>query len=135
MLAYVDTSALVKLVIEEVETQELAASLPGLTTLSSVLAAPELHRAVRRHPLVDLHVLRRVDDVLERIRLMSMTADILHRARSLEPTMLRTLDALHVSTALTLGSRLDVLVTYDLRMGQAAAVNGLHVISPGASLA
>ena len=57
---------------------------------------------------------------------------IRERASLLEPVTLRSLDALHLSTALELGDDLDSVVTYDARMTEAAASIGLQVVAPGA---
>ena len=51
-------------------------------------------------------------------------------AALLGPTMLRSLDALHLSAALVLGDDLDGLVTYDDRLAQAATTNGIRVTAP-----
>ena len=51
-------------------------------------------------------------------------------AASLQPVVLRTLDAIHVASALALGSELDAFVTYDDRMAEAARAIGLPVVRP-----
>ena len=52
-------------------------------------------------------------------------------AGRLDPTTLRSLDALHLAAALDLGDDLDGLVTYDDRLAEAAALNGVPVTTPG----
>ncbi len=52
------------------------------------------------------------------------------KAGRLDPTTLRSLDALHTATALNLGDDLDAMVTYDERLGLAANSNGIAVIAP-----
>lgn len=58
-------------------------------------------------------------------------AQIRAAAAALEPGTLRTLDAIHLATALALGEELDAVVTYDRRMTEAAKATGLAVAAPG----
>ena len=55
---------------------------------------------------------------------------ILDEATRLAPTGLRSLDAIHLATALSIRDDLGVLLTYDQRLGDAAAERGLTVASP-----
>ncbi len=127
---YFDTSALVKLVIEESESRELIEFFQGLPRpISSELAVVELIRAVRRLNPNGMDAAR---DVLKRINLMPVTVHILHRAALLTPTELRSLDAIHIASALELQEELEALVTYDDRFAAAATRQGITVKSPGA---
>jgi hypothetical protein len=127
---YLDTSALVKLVVREPES----AALIGLLTknpgphVSSALARTELVRAVRRHG--DPAAAGRALDVLAGVALMNMTTDVLDEAAVLEPRTLRTLDALHLASALRLGADVDGMVVYDARLAEAARARGLDVLVP-----
>ena len=56
---------------------------------------------------------------------------ILEAAAGLEPRELRTLDALHLATALSLGDDLGVMLVYDVRLAAAAQRAGLNVVAPG----
>jgi predicted nucleic acid-binding protein len=62
--------------------------------------------------------------------LLNLTPAVCERAGSLEPVVLRSLDALHLATALELGDDLDGIVTYDERLGDAARILGYAVVAP-----
>jgi len=72
----------------------------------------------------------RVREVLDSITLLIVTADILDAAGRLDPPMLRTLDAVHLATALALGDDLESIVTYDARLAAAAQANGVPARAP-----
>ncbi len=65
------------------------------------------------------------------LELVPVDRPILDRAAELDPVSLRSLDAIHVATALALESRELVFYAYDHRTLDAAAANGLTVASPG----
>lgn len=125
--AYLDASAIVKLVVAEAHTADVERDAATRTALlSSRLSATEVMRAARRQP--QRRVLQQVEDVLESFVLLDVTAAILKHAAMLVPTELRTLDAIHLATALSLGlDNLDFL-TYDTRLATAARTHGLSVI-------
>jgi len=125
--AYLDASAIVKLVVAEAHTADVERDAATRTALlSSRLSATEVMRAARRQP--QRRVLQQVEDVLESFVLLDVTAAILKHAARLAPTELRTLDAIHLATALSLGlDNLDFL-TYDTRLATAARTHGLSVI-------
>lgn len=128
--AYLDASAIVKLVVREQETAALerdAAARDGL--LASRLGAAEVMRAVRRAPARRLR--QQVDDVLASFVLLDVTTPILDNAGSVTPAELRTLDAIHLATALSLDLPDLDFITYDGRIARAAAAHGLRVIQPG----
>ena len=128
MAIYLDTSALAKLVVEEAESAALWAAITGGPDLVSCdLARTELVRAVRR-VLPELAL--RARDVLDTCTLVAVTARLFEAAGRLDPPLLRSLDAIHIAVALDLGDDVDALVTYDQRMADAAAANGLPVLSP-----
>jgi predicted nucleic acid-binding protein len=131
LYAYVDTSALVKLVVEERETAALEADCASRAALfCSALGATERQRACRR--VLTRRQLGRVDEVLEAVFLVEITPAILTAAGLLDPAEARTPDAIHVATALSLGeAELDV-ITYDVRLAQMAHAHGLEVVRPGA---
>jgi len=127
-LAYVDASALVKLVVPECESAALRAELAGWPRrASSALARAELVRACAR---VDPAARDRARDLLEGLSLVSVTDRVLDEAASVRPVSLRTLDAIHVATALVLREALGALITYDDRMAEAATHAGLPVLAP-----
>jgi predicted nucleic acid-binding protein len=68
--------------------------------------------------------------LLATITLLRLDDPLLDRAADLEPSELRSLDAVHVAAALSLGPDLGVLVTYDDRLADAARLQGLQVSRP-----
>jgi predicted nucleic acid-binding protein len=126
---YLDTSALVKLVVSEAETAALRAWMGEAerTPVSCDLARTELLRAVRR-AAPDRVVQARA--VLDSITLIEVTTSVFEEAGRLDPTVLRSLDAVHLAAALSLGDDLDGIVTYDERFAEAAQSNGVPVTSP-----
>lgn len=127
---YLDASALVKLVAEESESSVLQEFLSApRVRVSSILARVELLRAVGRSTL-GVPGRRRAEAVLSSIALVRLNDEILHAAGGLEPPTLRTLDALHLATALSMGPDLADFVTYDRRQAEAASAAGLNVVAP-----
>jgi predicted nucleic acid-binding protein len=128
--AYLDSSAIVKLVVREEETSALegdCAQRAGL--LTSRLAATERTRAARR--VSPRQVLQQVEAVLESFVLVEVSVAILTRAGHLDPPSLRTLDAIHIATAEALDVPGLAFVTYDDRLAGAAALHGLALVQPG----
>lgn len=127
-VAYLDSSALVKLVIREPESAALRRFLRGHAVhASSALATTEVLRAVRR---ADPAAIPTAHDALGRVVILELTDDLLRDAGLLDPPELRTLDAIHLSAARTLGSDLAAVVTYDERMAAAAGRLGLAAEAP-----
>jgi predicted nucleic acid-binding protein len=126
---YIDTSALAKLVVEEPETEALQAWLAAeeRDPVSCDLARTELLRAVRR---VAPDRVVRAREVLDAVTLIDVTTAMFEDAGRLDPTILRTLDAIHLAAALVLGDDLEGMVTYDDRLADAAVANGIAVIAP-----
>jgi uncharacterized protein len=128
-LVYLDASAFVKLVLPEPETAALVAALdPQARLVASEILEIEVLRAVRRASGAGGVSAARTQ--LEGIRLLPISDRIRKRACELEPETLRTLDAIHIATALDLGGQLDGIYAYDLRMTAAAAKAGLLVYAP-----
>ena len=129
MVHYLDTSALVKLVVAEPETPALRAWLRDAdrAPVACDLARTELLRAARR-AAPDRLVQARA--VLDSLTLTTVTTALLEEASRLDPTELRSLDALHLAAALDLGDDLVSLVTYDDRLASAARANGITVTAP-----
>ena len=127
---YLDSSALVKLVIDEVGSEAMRSFYtPGDLWFSADITRTEVPRCLARldetMPLAD----RRA--VLDGVALINLDAPLYDLAGSLQPSSLRSLDAIHVAAALTLGSELTAFVTYDHRLADAAERNGLRVLAPG----
>lgn len=128
MAHYLDTSALVKLIVKEPETVALRRWIRSHGDLvSSDLARTELLRVTRRHAPDRVQAARAV---LDGLHLLVVTTGICERAGLLEPTGLRSLDAIHLSSALQLGDELAGLVTYDERLAVGARSLGLPVLNP-----
>lgn len=126
---YLDSSAFVKLAVEEPETAALRAFLAARSArrVSSALLRAESLRAVR---LLGGDALATVREGLRRVDLVAIDDRILEAAGTLEPRVLRTLDAIHLATCLALGDDLDAVVTYDERMAEGARLLGLTVVAP-----
>jgi len=121
---------LVKLVVREPESDALRGFLRDWPQqASSVVADVELHRAVERRPQAGA-AMARARSLLEALHLLELERDVVVAARSLRPTELRTLDAIHVSSALSLGPDLGVMVGYDVRLLAAADEAGLTTTAP-----
>lgn len=129
MSHYVDTSALVKLVVAEQETGALRAWLTEVDRgpVSCDLARTELTRAVSRVAPDRMELARMVLDALT---LLDVTTEIFEQAGRLGPQSLRSLDAIHLAAALSLGDDLEALVTYDDRLAEATHALGIPVIAP-----
>lgn len=131
MAFYVDTSALVKLVSAEPETQALQSwrSQTYRDLVAGDLVQTELLRAARKLTPAHVQVAR---EVLASMQLMRMGEHVFEQAGPLDPPSLRSLDAIHLASALDLGHDLEGIVTYDTRLAEAAALNAVAVLSPGA---
>lgn len=72
---------------------------------------------------------------LQRLSLLPIDAQVIDHAASLPPASLRSLDAIHLATALSLGEDLGILIAYDERLVSAARESGLPVATPGSPIA
>jgi len=125
-LTYVDTSAAMKLVVSEPESESLADALATDRRLvASWLLHTELHCAAGRHPH-DLDIAN-IQDVLNTINLVDLTRGDMIAAGTHAP--LRSNDAIHLAVAIRLGT--DEMVTYDSELAEAAKAAGLAVVAPG----
>lgn len=130
MIVYLDTSAALKLLIEEAESALLAETLTaaaaqGDQLVSSMLLYTELHCAARRRAQLKAEL---VNSVVNSINLVDVTrADLLYAAALAGGV--RTADAIHLATALRLQA--DGLVAYDGELLAAAVSAGLATLTPG----
>lgn len=132
-LLYADSSALVKLAVLEAETDALREELiQWRDVATSVLTEVELARAVAR-------VRSEGRDAADEIAVWAITAaateieltpEIRRAAAELQPSGLKTLDAIHVASALSLGSDLAAVLTYDRQMQASARSVGVEVVAP-----
>jgi predicted nucleic acid-binding protein len=125
---YLDSSALVKLVVREAESDALIADLRAHSGHTSCgLARVEIVRAVRPH---GRRAIARARRLLARISLIRLDDALLDEAADLAEPTLRSLDAIHVAAARALGADLSRFITYDGRMADAARRFGLVVHAP-----
>jgi len=126
---YLDSSAVVKLVRREAETDALRAWLASNAQplVSSALVRAETARALARTEPAALSVL---PSVLALLHQRSVTDDLLDAAGRYADPVLRSLDAIHLATAEELSTALTSFVTYDKRLADAARARGLQVAMP-----
>ena len=126
--AYIDSSAFVKTIVVEAESQALQRFLANCDrVVSSALLQTETVRAVTR---VAPELASLVERRLDRVGLVAVGRAVLAAAGTLHPVQIRTLDAIHLATAQLFGNELAAIVTYDQRMMAAARDLGLPVQSP-----
>ena len=129
-MIYLDSAAVVKLVHAESESQALRDWLDERADIgwtSSTLVEVESFRALARHAP---EAVARLHPVLDLIDLVDLDPSIRILAQTLKPVTVRSLDAIHLGTALRIRSRLTSFVTYDKRLADAATVAGLAVDIP-----
>src|SRR3954468_11927447 len=132
VVAYLDSSAIVKLVRGEAETTALRHELEQWPEFaSSRLAEIEVARAALALGSTARERARRV---LAGISLIAIDGEVVRLASEVLPPNLRTLDAIHVGTARLLGGDLGVLISYDHRMLWAARMYNLPRLAPGADI-
>jgi uncharacterized protein len=131
-LVYLDSSALVKLVSAEAESGPLTEFLGGVAgaPASSVVAEIEVVRAARRVGGPSSAEEERARAVLARLLLIDLDQAVVARAITAEPPALRSLDAIHLATALSAERDVAAFVTYDARLAEAAGAAGLPVVTP-----
>lgn len=130
MRIYLDTSALVKLVVAEDESQALKHFLGAHADdswFSAALARTELMRAVAPNGTQAIAAAR---DLLNALDTVMLTRQLLDDAGTLPPLGLRSLDAIHLTAARRAGDSLRAVITYDTRMLSAAADLAISTASP-----
>ncbi len=129
-MIYLDTSAFLKTVLAEPQSAALRTYLddrPDAPLVSSTLLAVEARRGVLRHRPDRLP---RVDVLLARLGLLAMSDAVVESASRLPDPLLRSLDALHLATALLIRDDVEVILTYDERLAEAARSHGIEVAAP-----
>ena len=134
MRVYFDSSALIKRVVAEDESDDLVDFLDarykqGDVLASSSLAWVEVSRVVLARVRKPADAGELIDGAMSGIDERQMTAEVVSIARRIEPLVLRSLDALHLATAVLIDA--DLVVTYDERLADACRRNALAVASPG----
>ena len=124
-VAYLDTSAAMKLVIEQTESEALVAALTDSSRrpAASWLLHTELHCAAGRHPAII--AIKAITAVLDAVSLVDLTRGDLLAAGTHAPL---SNDAIHLAAALRIGA--DEIVTYDDDLARAAATAGIRVVAP-----
>ena len=128
MSIYLDSSALVKLVVEEPESEDLRTFVGDRLVVSSTVGRTEVIRAVAR---TEPEWVGAAEKVLAETSLIIIDGPLASAAAWVEPASIRSLDAIHLAAAQRLEVGLEALVTYDRRMVDAAQMAGLRVASPG----
>lgn len=129
-MIYLDSSALVKLAVAEAESEALRdwlAEHADTPRISSDLVRVEVTRAVMRS---QPQALLQAQQAVSRINKILIGPELLTTAASLQPPTLRSLDAIHLATALLLRRRLTAFVCYDQRLADAVRAVGLPVATP-----
>jgi len=126
-LTYADASALVRLILEEPGSAAMNRwFIESSRVLTSRVGVIETQRAASRRDHDPAHR----ETVVRDVGVIELDAAIAALAATLGPAGLRTLDAIHVASAVAIGVDLDAFVTYDDRMAEAARVLGLPVVRP-----
>jgi predicted nucleic acid-binding protein len=127
-VAYLDSSAIVKLIIAEEESSGLRGWLGSQARVATcAIARTEVRRAVRH---VGPDALALAHQALAELDIIAVDDRLLDTAAVLDPAILRSLDAIHLAAALSLGDDLAAVVCYDARMLDGARVLGLPTARP-----
>ncbi|WP_322779927.1 type II toxin-antitoxin system VapC family toxin [Frankia sp. Cas4] len=132
-MIYLDSCALVKLLVTEPETPALVAFLsahaayPHVTT---TLARTEVTRVVRRAAPKDSQLHAAAVELVDQLDQVELERPLLDQAGIVADPYVRTLDAIHLAAALHLAEALTAFVTYDHRLAAAARDAGLPVRTP-----
>ena len=128
---YLDSSAILKLVLPEQQSAALKSALDRWPDwVSSELAAVECHRAVRRRG-ENASLQARVTHVLASCTLIRLDTALMRLAERIGPPMIRSLDAIQLAAALSIGDYPAAFITYDDRLAAAARSLKLSVLQPG----
>jgi uncharacterized protein len=132
---YLDSSAIVKLIVAEPESGALVESVRSRGLVTSEIALAEVPRAIwrllsGRRKLERESVLIQLPRVLETFAFVPLDRALLVRAGSFREAYLRTLDAIHLASALAVDTDIEAVVTYDERQVEAAESAGLVCLTP-----
>ncbi len=126
-LAYLDASALVRLIVDEAESAGLNRwYVEAERLMTSRVGVIETIRATGRRTFDK----RQRDRILSDVEVMELGPAIAASAAVVGSPLLRTLDAIHLASAMALMPELDAFVTYDDRLAEAARSLGLPVVRP-----
>lgn len=130
-MIYLDSSALLKLLHDEAESVALAdwlAARTGTPVVSSELAKVEVVRACRR---INPTTLAEAATLIAGLDLIPLSGAVIDEAAGVGGTTLRSLDAIHLASALSIQAELSAFVAYDHRLAEAASNAGLDPLAPG----
>jgi uncharacterized protein len=132
---YLDSSAIVKLVVAEPESAALVETVRGRGLLTSEIALAEVPRAIQRllsggRTNEREAVLVELQAVLETFAYVPLDRALLVRAGSFREAYLRTLDAIHLASALAVETDIEAFVTYEERQAEALGLTGLAGLRP-----
>ena len=126
---YVDSSAILKLIFTEKETAALD-KVMGNQYVTSMISRVEVNRSVNR---INISLLNVASDVLNQFRFSEVSVTILRIAEHFGPQItLKSIDAIHMATVITLGENIEGMITYDKQLAKNAYNLGIKVLSPGA---
>lgn len=128
MIGYLESSAAAKLLTNEPETRALEAYLASFGSRDALVSALLLETELRRLAMREALDQDMVTALLDGVRLLRMGRQVFQTAGLLPGPAMRSLDALHLATALL--DEVDVLITYDGRLTAAAAAVGVATVSP-----
>lgn len=133
-MIYMDTSALVKLIVQESESAALRRWLADVEDhdhVTSAVGRVELMRTALRS--ADAEIVANAKRILdEDLDLLAVTDDVIEVAETIGPESLRSLDAIHLASASQLGDALTAVVAYDRRLIEGCRDLDYPIESPGA---
>lgn len=134
-LFYADASALVKVVLDEPDSEALRRFIDDADLVASQLVLTEVPRAIRRasahDPRLALETLMdRAEQLFDAVGLLPIDRSLLLVAGAFAEPALRALDAIHIAAGIDL-SPVDGFITYDERQAAAARLAGLRTMAPG----
>ena len=124
---YIDSSAILKLILKEAESEAIV-SISRARFITSEVSRVEVTRAVLRYEPKALKV---AEQVLRNINFVKIDSQTLVQAERLPDRInIRALDAIHIAVASKMGLRISSVLTYDKQMAKAAKALGFEVLSP-----
>ena len=133
-MIYLDSCALVKLLVAEAETaalQEYLTTHASHPQVTAELARTEVVRVARRAAPKDSMLHAAAVELVDRLDHVALARGLLDEAGNVVDPHVRTLDAIHLAAGLRIADQLTAFITYDRRLAAAARSVGLPVEAPG----